>query len=181
VIECHMASLSIVKYPQAILKKKAKAVGEITSEIEQLIPEMIETMYENEGIGLAAPQIGISERIIIVEGSREPRNQQGKPLVFLNPVIAKKIGPLIEGEEGCLSLPGIFVMVKRVEKVDVICMTREGEKVKIRAEGLAARIFQHEVDHLNGKLIINRIGPVKRLKIKTLLKELEKKANEGNR
>lgn len=142
---------------------------------------MIEAMYANQGIGLAAPQIGISKRIIIVETSSDPRKTvrqkkfEGRPLAFLNPRIVKKTKEQAIEEEGCLSLPEIFLPIKRPKKVEVTCETPDGKEVKIQAEGLTARIFQHEVDHLNGKLIIDRISPFKRLKIRKLLKKLEKK------
>jgi len=173
-----MATLSIVTYPKKILKQKAEEVSDITSQIKKLIPQMIETMYASEGIGLAAPQIGISKRIIIVETSDNPRavvregkdkpfkKAQGKPLGFLNPVITKKSGKPVIEEEGCLSLPGIFVRVKRSEKITLECQTTEGKVVKIEAGGLIARIFQHEIDHLNGKLIIDHLSPLKKLKLR---------------
>ena len=154
-----MPTLSIVTYPKKILKQKAEEVLRMSPEIKKLVPQMIETMYAAEGIGLAAPQIGISKRIIIVETSDNPRatakDGKGKPLAFLNPIIKKKSGKSVTEEEGCLSLPGVFVRVKRSEKVRLECQTPEGNTVKIEAGGLIARIFQHEIDHLNGKLIID--------------------------
>ena len=209
-----MKTLVIRKYPQKILKQKAAIVSRITPGVQKLIPQMIETMYKNDGIGLAAPQIGVSKRIIIVESSTHPHDKGeethndaplqegplqrvethreqgsreqgkpstrasavlGKPLAFLNPVITKKSRKVTSEEEGCLSLPGIFVPVKRAETVELTCRTPQGEEVKVQAQGLIARIFQHEVDHLNGRLIINSISPVKRFKIEKQLKELKKK------
>jgi len=173
-----MATLPIVTYPKKILKQKAEEILDITSQIKKLIPQMVETMYKNEGIGLAAPQIGISKRIIIVETSANPRvavrqekgkpfdKARGKPLAFLNPVITKKSRKPVTEEEGCLSLPGIFVRVKRSEKITLECQTPEGKNVKIEAGGLIARIFQHEIDHLNGKLIIDHLSPLKKLKFR---------------
>ena len=164
-----MATLPIVTYPKKILKQKAEEVLNITSQIKSLIPQMIETMYENEGIGLAAPQVGISKRIIIVETSDNPRAAvkqekskpfRGKPLAFLNPTILKKSGKPVTEEEGCLSLPGIFVQVKRSAKIALTCQTPEGKEVKIEAGGLIARIFQHEIDHLQGKLILDHLSPL---------------------
>ena len=202
-----MKTLAIKKYPQKILKQKAAIVSRITPGVQKLIPQMIETMYKNDGIGLAAPQIGVSKRIIIVESSTHPHDKSeethnddplqegrgsreqgkpstrastvlGKPLAFLNPVITKKSRKVTSEEEGCLSLPGIFVPVKRAETVELTCRTPQGEEVKVQAQGLIARIFQHEVDHLNGRLIINSLSPVKRFKAEKQLKELRKKANE---
>ena len=168
-----MATLPIVLYPQSILQQRAREVGRVTLEIQELIPQMIEAMYKNQGIGLAAPQVGISKRVIIVESSPNPRQNPRKPLAFMNPEIIKKSKKQTVEEEGCLSLPGIFLLIKRTEKVEVRCQTLDGNKVTIQAKGLAARIFQHEIDHLNGKLIIHRISPLKRLKIQKLLKELK--------
>lgn len=183
-----MATLPIVTYPQKILKRQA-GLASPGAELQKLIPQMIEAMYKNEGIGLAAPQIGISKRIIIVETSQDPRavvrqksnvkknpaKTQGKPFAFLNPIIIKKSGKVISEEEGCLSLPGIFVPVKRAVHVEVRCQTSAGKEVKIEAGGLTARIFQHEVDHLLGKLIIDHISPLKRLKLRKQLREIARK------
>jgi len=182
-----MPQLSIVTYPQKILMKKAATIS-MNPEIEKLIPKMIEAMYKNEGIGLAGPQIGVSKRIIVVETAKEPRDvvrksknsdkqsksstpPRGKPFAFLNPAITKKIGKPIIAEEGCLSLPGTFVPVKRVEEIELTCQTPQNENIHIKAKGLTARIFQHEIDHLNGKLIIDHLSIFKRLKLKKQLKE----------
>ena len=166
-----MATLPIVTYPKKILKQRSEEILRVTPEIKNLVPQMIETMYANEGIGLAAPQIGISKRIIILETSDNPRatvkeEKKGSPLAFLNPTILKKSGKPVTEEEGCLSLPGIFVRVKRSEKITLECQTPEGRTVKIEAGGLIARIFQHEIDHLNGKLIIDYLSPLKKLKLR---------------
>ncbi|MBI2098395.1 MAG: peptide deformylase [Candidatus Wildermuthbacteria bacterium] len=183
-----MATLSIVIYPAKILRQEAVEVSPITSEIKRLIPQMIETMYGSQGIGLAAPQVGISKKLIIVETSDDPRAtvrettrhirgkpalpNRGRPLAFLNPVIVKKSKETAIDEEGCLSLPGIFVPVKRAESIEILCQTADGSKVRVEAGGLTARIFQHEIDHLNGKLIINHLDPLKKLKVRRQLKEL---------
>ena len=181
-----MATFSIVTYPQKVLKRRAE-VAVPSPELQKLIPQMVETMYKNEGIGLAAPQIGISKRIIIVETSQDPRavvkkergkpfdKTQRKPLAFLNPIILKKARKLISEEEGCLSLPGIFVSVKRAVYVEVRCQTPAGKEVKIEAGGLTARIFQHEIDHLNGKLIIDHLSPLQRLKLRKQLREIARR------
>ncbi len=166
-----MRTLSIVTYPEKILKRKAGKVSGITSEIKQLILRMIETMYKNQGIGLAAPQIGISQRIIIVETSKNPREIKGKVFAFLNPIITKKSRKSAVEEEGCLSLPGIFVNVKRAEQIELVCQDLRGKEVKVKAGGLTARIFQHEIDHLNGKLIVDRVNLLKKFKLRKQLNE----------
>jgi len=171
-----MKTLAIVKYPQRILQKKAEKVSHITPDIQKLIPQMIQTMNENDGIGLAAPQINISQKIIVVQDIQS-RTQKGaqESFAFLNPHITQKSTEQETEEEGCLSLPGIFVPVKRARKIEVVCQTPMGETVKIKAEGLFARIFQHEIDHLNGKLIIHKLTPWKRLKIRKQLTTLKVK------
>lgn len=168
------AALTIVKYPQSILQKKAEKVAEITAEIKELIPQMIDSMYEHAGIGLAAPQINISKQIIIVETSHRPRENKGKPLALLNPTIVEYRGQKITEEEGCLSLPGIFVQVTRPESIVLTCLDPQGKTLRIQASGFLARIFQHEIDHLNGKLTIHRINPIKRFRMRGQLKKIKK-------
>lgn len=176
--------LSIVTYPEKVLKHRATEISP-SPEIAAIIPQMIETMYMADGIGLAAPQVGISKRIIIVETSEDPRAHTeerkegipGKALAFLNPTITGQSKETEIAEEGCLSLPGLFVPIKRAEQIHLICQTPEGDTVKIEAAGLVARIFQHEVDHLNGKLIIDHLTPFQRLKLRKQLKEITKNAN----
>lgn len=166
-----MSSLPIVKYPQEILRKHSQPVEKITADIQQLILRMVEAMKENNGIGLAGPQVNIARQVIIVQ---DPRSSHG----FINPKIILKSKEQSTEEEGCLSLPGIFLPIRRSEKIEVTCMTPEGREVRIEAEGLIARIFQHEIDHINGFLIIDRITPLKRLKIRKLLTALEKETSQ---
>ncbi|MBI2577330.1 MAG: peptide deformylase [Candidatus Wildermuthbacteria bacterium] len=161
-----MTSLPIVKYPQEILRKPSQPIETITPQIQQLIPRMVEAMKENKGIGLAGPQIDIAKQVIIVQDSRSSHG-------FINPKILSKSKEQSVEEEGCLSLPGIFLPIRRSEKVEVTCLTPDGREVRIEAEGLIARIFQHEIDHINGFLIIDRVSPLKRLKIRKLLMALE--------
>ncbi|MBI1971266.1 MAG: peptide deformylase [Candidatus Wildermuthbacteria bacterium] len=148
--------LTIVKYPQPVLLKKAKPVESVTKDIVHLIPQMEKIMEFHEGIGLAAPQVGDSRQIIIVKGNTQNH-------AFLNPAILKKSKKQISDEEGCLSLPDIFLKIKRSEEVEVFAQTPKGKAVRIVAKGLAARIFQHEIDHLQGILIIHRANPLKRI------------------
>jgi peptide deformylase len=133
---------------------------------------MITTMEKNQGIGLAAPQIGISKRIIIVtEGKREKGESNH---AFLNPKIVKQSKEQEREEEGCLSLPGIFVKVPRAKRVEVAAETLQGEQIRIVAKNLAARIFQHEIDHVQGILIIHRISPLAKWKLRNQLRNLGK-------
>ncbi len=153
-----MSELTIKKYPDPILRKKNERVDKATPEMKKLTKDMIETMQKADGVGLAAPQIGISKKIIVVQ-------TENGPSVFFNPKIIKKSKASDVEEEGCLSLPSIAVKVKRAKKIEVEVLNERGEKLKIMAEDMPARIFQHEIDHLNGILIIHKIPFWRRWKI----------------
>ena len=134
---------------------------------------MFKTIYARGGVGLAAPQVGISRRLICYDLSEE-RNQ---PQVLLNPRVVERSGRVVE-EEGCLSVPGVNGKVKRAARVVVEGLTLEGEAIRVEAEGLAARMFQHECDHLDGVLFCDRLGPAKRLVVRRILRAMEKAAGE---
>jgi len=159
----------IVKYPNPILRKKSEEVKEVTEDIKKLGQEMIQTMMEKDGLGLAAPQVGELKRIIVVYPIRE-RSLEEKakktPQVFINPKIIKKSRETIIDEEGCLSLPGLFLKIKRAKEVEIEALNERGEKIKIKAEDLLARVFQHEIDHLDGILFIDRLSFWQKLKFK---------------
>lgn len=160
-----MAVLPIVKFPEKVLKTKTAAVPRITAEDKKLVRDMIDTMYAEKGVGLAANQVGTSKQLFVASADQI----RGKELVFFNPKIIKKEGQLKEFE-GCLSVPELYEPVKRFKRVWLRATTLEGKTVEVKAEGLLARIFQHEVDHLNGFLFIDRLGFVKsRLARKKLL------------
>ena len=156
----------IKKYPDPILRKKCEEVKEVNEEIKKLVDDMIETMEKNDGVGLAAPQVGVSKRVIVVETEKGPEG-------FINPKILKKTKETEIDWEGCLSVPGIFLKIKRWKGIEVEALNQRGEKVRVKAVGLVARIFQDEIDHLNGILIINRIGFWQRLKIKRQLQKFK--------
>lgn len=156
-----MKSFKVITYPAKVLSQKAAP----TQIVPQVIASMMRTMKEYDGIGLAAPQVGILEQIIIVQGSK-------RALAFVNPRIVKKSRQTSQKEEGCLSLPGLFVDVKRAREIDMVATAPDGKEVKIHAAGLTARIFQHELDHLKGKLIINRISLWARFKLRKKLQEI---------
>jgi len=164
--------LEIKKYPDPILRKKSKEVKEITPEIKQLAQDLIETMLksEPEGIGLAAPQVGVSKRVIAVA-------TESGPAVLVNPRIVKKSREKEVMEEGCLSLPKVWLDIKRPKEVEVEAIDINGKKLQIRAEGVFAKILQHEIDHLDGILIINRVNPWQ--KLKRTLKRSQKKGKNG--
>ncbi|HLN61248.1 MAG TPA: peptide deformylase [Symbiobacteriaceae bacterium] len=140
-----MAILEIVKDPAPVLRKKAKPVTKVNASIRQLLDDMAETMYKAPGVGLAAPQVGVSKRIIVID----PHDETTGLLQLINPEIVHQEG-WVQGTEGCLSVPGYVGEVYRYEKVKVVALDRNGRKVYFDAEGWLARIFQHEIDHLDG-------------------------------
>src|SRR3989338_7582313 len=166
--------MEIVKYPHPLLSKKAREIPEITKEILKLVPAMVKIMDEHEGIGLAGPQVGRQERMIIVKDGENN-------LVFFNPKILKHGKKQGTEEEGCLSLPGLFVKVRRPLEVEVVAQDAKGQVLHITAEGLAARIFQHEIDHLQGKLIINRISVLAKLKVRKQLQSIAHSSTHEHR
>ncbi|MBI4971323.1 MAG: peptide deformylase [Candidatus Omnitrophica bacterium] len=161
-----MSILRVETYPSEILRKVAKPVDEVTPDLVRLIQDMIETMYKEEGVGLAAPQIGVSKRIIIAS----PQAKPGTEKVYLNPEITKKEGKTL-GLEGCLSLPGIAAEVNRATKITFTALDLQGNKITVKAEDFFARIIQHEIDHLDGKLFIDHVAFSER---KELLDSLKK-------
>jgi len=161
-----MAILEIKEYGDPILREKALLVEEITPDILNLIKDMAETMYADSGVGLAAPQVGVSKRIITIDEDEE------KLLVLLNPEIIKSEGEAVE-EEGCLSVPGVYSEVKRSLKVTVKALNENGDPIEINKEGLTARALQHEIDHLNGILFIDKIGRMERQILLNKLKKIK--------
>jgi peptide deformylase len=160
-----MAVLSIRKYGDPVLRRRAKPVETVTPEIKRTIADMIDTMYDEVGLGLAAPQIGVSLRLMVV-GDDEGREARA----LINPVIAEQGGEIV-AEEGCLSIPGVFAPVRRAEWVRLEAQDELGRPVSISARGLRARVFQHEMDHLDGVLFIARLDPVTRDKIKRRIRK----------
>ena len=160
-----MAILAVRRYGDPVLRQKAHPVAALTAEIQTLIGDMVETMYHLVGIGLAAPQIGVSLRAIVVD---DQRGNGALPLI--NPRITDKGGSEV-GEEGCLSLPGIFGMVERFEWVRVEALDSDGQPRRLEARGLRARVIQHEIDHLDGILFIDRLDKIARDRIKRKIKK----------
>jgi peptide deformylase len=150
-----------------VLRVKGAPVTSIDAEVRRLIADMFETMYAEEGVGLAAPQVGISQRVIVID----PREDEVKPFALVNPVILEMAEETDRGEEGCLSLPGLKEMVERSLRVVVEGLDAHGQPQRLEAAGLLARILQHEVDHIDGILFIDRLSPLKR---RMLLKKWEK-------
>ena len=139
----------VVKYPAEVLRKPARQVDRVTKATRVLIDRMKSVMKRANGIGIAAPQLGVSERVIIIADGR-------RQLALVNPVITKSEGTII-AEEGCLSLPGLYGDVQRAATVNVEAVDEDGRAIKMRMEGLSARCVQHEIDHLNGILFIDRV------------------------
>ena len=150
-----------------VLRRKAEPVSELNEDVRRLIADMFETMYDEDGVGLAAPQVGVSERVIVVD----PREPDVQPFALVNPEIRERGSDLDRGEEGCLSLPGLKDIVERSATVVVEGLGRDGEPLRIEAAGLLARVLQHEIDHLDGVLFIDRVSPLKR---SMLLKKWQK-------
>jgi peptide deformylase len=141
-----------------VLREPAAPVLELTDEIRALIDDMFDTMYAEEGVGLAAPQVGIRQRVIVVD----PREVEIEPFALINPEIVFFSEELDRAEEGCLSIPGLKEIVERPAQVRVEALDYSGERVRIEAGGLLARILQHEVDHLDGILFLDRVSALKR-------------------
>lgn len=154
-----MALLTVRLYGDPVLRQVAAPVREITPEIRRIIADMTETMWHQVGIGLAAPQVGLPYRILVMDDSK------GGAQTLLNPVIESRTGAVRE-EEGCLSLPGIFAEVERAKSITVSAMDVDGRPIAFEASGLKSRVVQHELDHLDGVLFIDRLPPVTRDRIK---------------
>jgi len=154
-----MAIREILKYPHPLLKKRSEEVGRIDGETKKLIKDMTETMYDAGGVGLAAPQVGISRRILVIDVS--PIDPEQTFFAMINPKIVWEEGE-IDHEEGCLSVHDCLEKVKRREKVRVRGISPAGKEVEISGEGILAFALQHEMDHLNGVLILDRVSPLKR-------------------
>ncbi|AWL10536.1 Peptide deformylase [Saliniradius amylolyticus] len=163
-----MAKLEVLRFPDERLRTVAKDVEKVDDNIRQLVSDMFETMREESGIGLAATQVDVHKRVVVMDVSEE----QDEPRVFINPKITHKDGSTIS-EEGCLSVPNNYAKVDRAEKVTVEALNEQGEAFTLDAEGLLAICIQHELDHLKGVLFVDYLSPLKRQRIR---KKLEKEA-----
>ena len=165
-----MAILPILCFPDPRLHTVAKPVQAVDARIQALVADMLETMYDANGIGLAATQINVHERVVVIDVSEE----RDQPLVLINPEITWASAEKKLGDEGCLSVPGIYDGVERSEKVHVQALNAQGESRTIEAEGLLAICIQHEMDHLMGKVFVEYLSPLKRNRIKTKLLKQQK-------
>ncbi|MBI5041799.1 MAG: peptide deformylase [Gammaproteobacteria bacterium] len=168
----HMAKLEILHFPDPRLRTVAKPVPVVDAQLRRLIDDMFETMYEAPGIGLAATQVNVHQRLLVVDVSEE-KNQ---PLAFINPEILQRDG-VEEMEEGCLSVPGFYEKVQRAERIKVRALDRDGNRFELDVDGLLAVCIQHEVDHLDGKLFVDYLSGLKRQRIR---KKLEKARRHGD-
>lgn len=173
--ETGMALLPICTYPDPVLRQKAECVKNIDSEIQRLIDDMIDTMYDAPGIGLAANQVGCPVRVLVIDLQRE--DCEYGLITLINPELVSASGETIH-EEGCLSVPEFYSNVRRNEEVVVCGLDRDGNRIDISAEGLLAIALQHEMDHLDGKLFIDRISPVVRDIFKRRWKKKHKEESE---
>ncbi len=168
----HMAKLEILHFPDPRLRTVAKPVLVVGAEIRRLIDAMFETMYDAPGIGLAATQVNVHQRLLVLDVSED----KDQPQVFINPEILTRDG-VEEMEEGCLSVPGVYDRVQRAERIRLRAQDRDGKTFELEADGLLAVCIQHEIDHLDGKLFVDYLSSLKRQRIK---KRLEKARRHGD-
>jgi len=164
-----MTILTVLRFPDERLRTKAADVVEVNDDIRLIVDNMLDTMYQEKGVGLAATQVDIHQRIVVIDVSEDGDN----PIVLINPEIIKKGGEIVINEEGCLSVPGCYAKVDRHGTVSVKALNRNGEEFTLHGEELLAICIQHELDHLAGILFVDYLSPLKRQRIKT---KLEKEA-----
>jgi peptide deformylase len=166
-----MAMLQILHFPDPRLRTRATPVKVVDARIRALVDDMLETMYAAPGIGLAATQVNVHERVIVIDVS----DNQDQPMVFINPEILDRDG-VEEMDEGCLSVPGVYERVQRAERVKIRALGRDGNDFELNADGLLAVCIQHEIDHLDGKLFVDYLSQLKRARIR---KKLEKQRRQA--
>jgi peptide deformylase len=173
-----MAQLNILRFPDPRLHTVAKPVAEVDARIRQLVDDMLETMYAADGVGLAATQVDVHERVVVIDTSQD----RDTPRVLINPEIIRKSERMVDGEEGCLSVPQIYDKVPRHAEVTVRATNRDGEVYEFDADGLLAVCVQHELDHLMGKVFVEYLSPLKRDRIKTkMIKKTREEELEAKR
>lgn len=166
-----MAVLQVLHFPDERLRTKAVPVAEVNADIQRIVDDMFDTMYEEEGIGLAATQVNIHQRIVVIDVS-ENRNER---LVLINPELIEKSGDT-GIEEGCLSVPGSRALIARAEQVRIRALNYEGQPFELEADDLLAICIQHEMDHLEGKLFVDYLSPLKRQRIRQKIEKMDKQA-----
>lgn len=163
-----MQKLDLVLYPDEGLREICQPIHEMTDALDRLIDDMLYTMYDAPGIGLAAPQIAVQQRVIVVDVSEDKTD----PLALINPEIVRTSGSIV-WEEGCLSLPGIYAKVERPSDILVRGMNRDGKPIELHAQDLLAVCIQHEIDHLNGKLFVDHLSGIKRARLLQKFKKMQ--------
>jgi peptide deformylase len=171
-----MSLLTILEYPDPRLRTKAEPVETVDDELRRLVDDMLETMYAAPGIGLAATQVNVHKRVLVLDIS----DTKDDPYCFINPEILERNGVTV-GEEGCLSVPGVTDSVERAESIRVRALDRNGEPYEIDADGLLAVCIQHEIDHLDGKLFVDYLSQLKRQRIKKKAVKTRKRDSDGDR
>ena len=175
-----MALRPVLKFPDKRLLTASAPIQQVTDEIRELAVDMCEVMYDEPGIGLAAPQVGESVRLVVVDTQWTEEDAERSPLILLNPELSEHEGKIL-WKEGCLSVPDFEAEVERAERVLLRALDLDGKEVEIRAEGLQAVCFQHEVDHLDGVLFIDRISRLKRTRyVAKRKKQLKREEEEGD-
>ncbi len=167
-----MDKLTILQYPDPRLATVAVPVERVDARVQSLVAAMLEVMYAANGVGLAATQVDVHERIVVMDTSEE----RNRPLVLINPEIVRSSEECKEWEEGCLSVPGIYDKVTRPDQVTVRALDAQGEAFELEADGLAAVCIQHEMDHLLGKMFVDYLSPLKRNRIKTKMLKRQRQA-----
>ena len=170
-----MAILKILHYPDPRLRTVAQPVSRVDDTVRQLLDDMLETMYAAPGIGLAATQVNVDRRIVVIDISEE----RDQPLYLINPEITQLEG-VEEMEEGCLSVPGVFETVQRADRVKMRALDRDGEPFELQADGLLAVCIQHEIDHLDGKLFVDYLSQLKQKRLRKKLEKEEKMEKAKN-
>jgi len=165
-----MALLQILEYPDSRLRTVATPVVEVNDEIRQLVSDMFETMYMAPGIGLAASQVDFHQRVLVIDISED----KSEPLCFINPEIVEATGA-VSRDEGCLSVPDVYESVERAERIRVRALDRDGKTFELEADELLSVCIQHEMDHLDGKLFVDYISPLKRQRLKKKLSKVRKR------
>ena len=164
------APLTILRFPDPGLRKKAQAVDEVTDEIRDIADTMLTTMYVSAGVGLAAIQVGIQKRVVVIDVSE----QRNHPVYLINPEIIEREGQ-VDSQEGCLSVPEFYATVKRAAHVKVKALDGDGKRVEFEADGLFAQCIQHEIDHLDGKLFVDYLSSLRRQRLLNQIKKQQKK------
>lgn len=165
-------SVRIIKYPHPTLRHRSKPLRRVDNELRGMVREMLDLMYAQEGVGLAANQVDLPYRLIVMNVKADPSAREDE-YAFINPVIVQRRGGMEEKEEGCLSLPQIFAPVKRSRKIVLNAYNLAGEEVTWELEGMVARVVQHECDHLDGILFIDHLSPANKLAVKQALQDME--------